>query len=492
MYRAGTETRHRMACDLYPDYTSELEEIERNGITPELLKRIIDRHAGNASYMRGLYDRYQVLDGALPIFNRIPRFSSGDSDDINNHLNNDYFGEIIDFKTGYFAGKEIAYNYSNSAESQTDTGGEQAVKVAKKLLSDFVTRNNMYDIDMETTKVASICGYCGRLLYIDPDGEPRVMVTMPFQTILLYRNEMTEPKYGVRYYWVLDCNDHATLKVEFYDEKYLYHFEGQSGAHLTFIKVEEHFLKGCPLIGIPNNEELMGDAEKVLSLIDDYDKITSDNSNELESFAHAYMEFRGVPIEDKDLIKAKQAGSFIYQPTADTAGINFITKEANDTYNEHHLERLQKDIYKFSKTPNLSDESFGTASGISLKFKLIGLETKCGMFQAKMQSAGVTMFRLLAGVWQEKNLKEFDPLQCFMSFKRNFPLDLLGDAQAAQALLGAGVPKQTVFENLPCIDDVDYVMQLLEDEKDGISSLTDDIPEDEDEETNRWNHGQGN
>ena len=63
-----------------------------------------------------------------------------------------------------------------------------------------------------------------------------------------------------------------------------------------------------------------------------------------------------------------------------------------------------------------------------------------------------------------------------MSFKRNFPLDLLSEAQAVQALIAAGLPKRVAFDvALSCVDDVDWVMQQIEEEKTDIQipSLTD-------------------
>ena len=42
-----------------------------------------------------------TLDDELPIFKRRPAFKEGNQ--INNKINNDFFSEIVDFKTGYFA-----------------------------------------------------------------------------------------------------------------------------------------------------------------------------------------------------------------------------------------------------------------------------------------------------------------------------------------------------------------------------------------------------
>lgn len=151
-------SRLRCENELYPDYTDAIEIIDNNGISTELLSKIILKHKNNAMFNRALYNRYMTLQSEVPILNRKSRFKVEKGEPINNKLVNDFFGEIIDFGTGYFAGKPIGYTYSRTEESLEDTEGEeQALKQAAKALSDFVTRNNMADKDMEATRFAAIC-----------------------------------------------------------------------------------------------------------------------------------------------------------------------------------------------------------------------------------------------------------------------------------------------------------------------------------------------
>lgn len=452
---------------LYPDYTSELRELKENGLTLELLYKIIQKHKPNSAYNRKLYERYMTLDESVPIMKRKPRFN--ESHPINNKINNDFFSEIVDFKTGYFAGKPIAYGYSKGEEAAETTDTDKAVK----LITDFTTRNNMYGVDMEITKSASIYGYAGRLFYIDPDGNERVMSVPGYETIILSSTNITEPEYAVRYFYTLDTNGSKVWTVEFYDDKYITAFIGPL-SQLTQISCEEHMFDYCPLQGIPNNREMIGDAEKVLSLIDDYDKVLSDNSNEMESSAHAYMIFENLNVDSDTIQAGQKSGSFNFKGTGTQQGkVYFLTKDINDSFTEHHLDRLEDNIYRFSETPNLGDESFGSASGVSLKFKLHGLEIKCGMFQAQMMNAAQFMWKLLASAWEKRGNK-IDPLQVTMDFKRNFPLDTASEAQTVQALISAGLPKEVAYSQLSFVDDVNYIIQMIEKEKDGISSLMDD------------------
>ena len=470
----------RKKNQLYPDFTAFIDEIEQNGITPELLSKIINRHRPNSKYNEDLYKRYTTMDGAVPIQERKTRF---DDDEINNKINNDFFSEIVDFKTGYFAGKPIAYGYSKSDESEELTGGEKAIDIATKAVTDFVTRNNLYGVDMEVTKNASIYGYSGRLFYIDLDGNERVMPVHGYETIILSKTDITEPQYAIRYYKTYDINNAVTWIVEFYDNTNIYTFKGYLSKLQQDGAPKPHLFDFCPLQGIANNKEMTGDAEKVLALIDDYDKILSDNSNEIEAFVHAYLIFEGLRIEDKTIQEGKKSGSFVIPSTGTQQGkAYFLTKNINDAFTEHHLERVEDNIYRFSCTPNLSDESFGAASGVSLKFKLHGLETKCGMYQAQMMNAAQFMWKLLASAWNKKRIT-VDPLQCTMEFKRNFPLDIQSEAQTVQQLIAAGLPKEVAFSQLSFVDDVDYVLELIEEEKEAIPSLNDDIDDDEDEQT---------
>ncbi|MFR4538282.1 MAG: phage portal protein, partial [Anaerotignaceae bacterium] len=296
----------RSIIELYPDFSAEITELRKTGITVDLLYKIIQKHRFNSQYNKKLYGRYRTLENEVPIFKRVPRF---DEDHINNKINNDFFSEIVDFKTGYFAGEPISYGYSKGTEAESVTGGEIGVDRATKAITDFVTLNNMYGVDMETTKFASIYGYAGRLFYIDLEGDIRVIPVQGYETIVLSSTDISEPEYAVRYYEVWDINKVRSWVVEFYDNQYIYTYKGYL-SNLKFVEQKEHGFDYCPLQGIANNKELMGDAEKVLTLIDDYDKVLSDNSNEVESFVHAYMVFKNLNIDD-DTIRAAQKNGAI-------------------------------------------------------------------------------------------------------------------------------------------------------------------------------------
>lgn len=466
--------------DEYPDYGGHLIAIKENGINEVLINKIINKHVHNSQHTRELYNRYKSREDAVPIFGREPRFESEGIEELNNKVNNDFFGEIVDIAVGYFAGKPASYKYADTGKEEQ----EAEIEEAQKALEDFVTRNNLYDVNMETTKFATICGYAGRLFYIDKDGNERVTAVPPYETIILYENEMTEPFAAIRYYRTTDINDRESYKAEYYDDRMVLYYEGQLGSlrHLPE-KDHLHLFDYCPLQGIPRNRELMGDAEKVLSLIDDYDKTVSDNSNDIEGNTNAHMVFQNVIIDDVEMQKARKRGAFQFTGMGTDSSVYYLVKNVNDSFNTNHLNRLEDNIYRFSKTPNLNSDKFGESSGISLKFKITGLESKSGMYEAKCISADTYMYKLLGSSFTKKRIP-FDSLQCYTTYKRNFPMDLVSEAQTVQSLINAGLPKKIAFEQLSFVDDVDYIMDEIEAEKDGIPSLMEVLPEDnEPEET---------
>lgn len=467
----------RSVTQLLPSFTAELEEIREHGISTDLLHNILTKHLANREYNERLYQRYVTVSEGVDIFARKPRFEE-EENAINNKVNNDFFGEIVDFKVGYFAGKPISYGYSKTDEAEETTGGKEAVEKATKAITDFTTRNNMFGVDMEITKFASIYGYAGRLFYIDKETNERVMAVHGYETIILSDTSISEPEYAIRYFKDTDINGVENWVVEFYDDKYIYTYKG-AWQSLELIDQKEHCFDYCPLQGVANNKECMGDAERVLALIDAYDRAVSDNANEIESFAHAYMVFRQ-RIDPAERAAAQKSGSFEVPNVgnSDKDPIYWLTKNINDGYTEHHLDRLEDNIYRFSKTPNLGDETFGSASGVSLKFKLHGLEVKCAQFQAKMMDAAQYMWKLLASSWGKKGIK-VDPLQCVESYGRNFPLDSLQNAQTAQALIAAGVPEEIAWDiAIPEIDDIDYVMELKKQKQEEAVSLFEDVERD--------------
>ena len=150
--------------------------------------------------------------------------------------------------------------------------------------------------------------------------------------------------------------------------------------------------------------------------------------------------------------------------------IEYLTKQINDTFVENHLNRLEKNIYKFGQTPNFSDEAFAsTTSGVAMKVRLFPLETRCAMFERKLHAANIYMFKALSSAWEKKQIF-VDPLEVIIEYKRTFPLDLQYEAQVLASLKG-NVSDQTALGLMSFIDNPQYELDLMEQEKDSIPEI---------------------
>ncbi|MCY8280179.1 phage portal protein [Bacillus inaquosorum] len=461
-----------------------LDQIRASGITPELIAEIIEAHKNDHDRMKKLYDRYKAEVQGVPILTReaieYEDFEAGHvkriDHKVNNKLNNSFDSDIVDTKVGYLFGHPITYEFDDKRETGTTSPGKQ-------MIDDFNTLNNIADEDSEWGKMATICGYGARLAYIDRNGNERVKNIEPWEAVFLSDGNIHEPEYGLRYYETYN----GQQKAEFYDSKTIYYFSTKDSSAFTLDHKQPHMFDGCPLFGLANNKELKGDAEKVLSLIDAYDRTLSDASNEIEQYRLAYLILKGLGADEDTLQQLKKTGILeLYDEKDD---VSYLTKDINDAIIENHLNRLEENILRFAKSVNFSDESFGgNITGVAMKYKLMALENKCITMERKMTAALRYQYKLIFSAWATKNkAKAEDYLKVWFGFKRNLPANVLEEAQTTSQLKGL-ISEETRLSLLSFVDDVQYELHKMKEEEEeyrnSMPPLTDietDTGGDEDE-----------
>ena len=438
--------------------------IKENGISGDIVTKLIELHKDDRARMLNLYQRYKADIDGVPILQRKPvqyeeNFETGGNvrridDKVNNTLNNSFDAEIVDTKIGYLFGHPISYTCEKEP--------------LQEAAAEFIMRNNAEDADAELGKKTAICGKGARLLYINMDGQEAMRNIDPWETIFLTESSITEPTYAIRYYPVselLKGEEKQRWMAEFYDETKVYYFKsGYEGSKFDYVEEKLHMFKYCPLFGPPNNEEMKGDAEKVLNLIDAYDRTLSDANNEIEQYRLAYLILKGVGADEETMKEMQRTG--VFQLMDEKEDLSYLTKEVNNQMIEDHLNRLEENIMRFAKSVNFSDEKFaGTASGVALKFKMLGLENKSIVMERKMSSALRYQFKVLCSAWSvRKGIKQEDYLDIWFGFKRNLPMNILEEAEASLKLKGI-VSEETRLSLLSFIDDMQYELQKMEEEK---------------------------
>ncbi len=463
-----------------------LQQLKRGDpVSGSMIADLINDHTIPRARMIGLFNRYKT-DATQPwhtvgntknIFQR----SFLDETKINNRINVDHFSNIVNTKTGYFVGEAITYSVDEKAANKELIEGK---------MREFLNRIDTVDLDTETGKIASACGYGARLCFINEDGKEDAMDIPPWECIFLSKDgSITSPDYALRYYKTTEVGPGGSkeiIKAEWYDKLNVTYWKQTTAPVPSGITQDPatpqntgfvfgfdpdelenprpHMFAAVPLIGFPNNEELQADPEKVLALIDAYDRTLSDVNSEIEQFRMAYLAIYGYSdVNDPKFIDAlKRTGVMGFGDKDDRA--EFITKTLDAVAVENHLTRLEQEIYAISGIPNLRDEAFsGNSSGVALKFKIFPMEVKCKMAQNKFAAALHQQFRIVGSKWEVEGVK-FNSDDLTFKFKRNFPLNLLDEAQTAQALTGI-VSQETVLSTLSIVKNVPEEMERMKTEQ---------------------------
>lgn len=435
----------------------KLIESQANQITSAIIKDLIKNHKAKKERMIELYNVYA---GDVEIKNR----NFDDERKINNQINNDYAGDIIDGIVGYMFGEEINYLVDKNSYSETD------LKKINDKIKTFRNTNSIADLDSTTGEKMSICGYGARLLYIDPEGQERIMDLNPWETIFIEDPTLDIITYALIYYEIEIKEGDQTkkrTKVEWYDSTNILFFisndKGDFESDNETGPTKPHMFKFVPVIKFPNNNLEQGDFEKALESINAYDRTISDMQNEIEEFRIAYFAWYGAQPTPEVINSARQTGA-LYFPE-DTDG-KFITKPLDQVveFMKDHKKTLNDNIYKFTKSVDMRDEQFsGSAmSGESRKWKLVNFENRAKTKERKFEKALKYQFKVLCSAWNVKEIN-LKPEDVSFIFKRNLPVDINYEADATGKLKGK-VSEDTRLSQLSFITDVEVEKKKMEDD----------------------------
>ncbi len=410
-------------------------------VTEQIIKDLIAEHKAKIPRYNKLLKYYKAQHD---ISERLPQDGKP-----NNKIINDYPGYIIDTIQGYFIG--IPVQYSGKDE---------------KLLADLNSifdSNNEEDHNAEMAKYMGVYGEAYELLYVNEDSQIRFVRLKNEETILVFDTDFQRSiQLALRYYTLTGRNTKKEiLKVElYYPDKVEYYTGDDSGFNLD--DTVPHYFGKVPVVYYNNNDECMGDFEKVLSLIDDYDKRVSDNSNELEEFRNAYLKIKNMSGTDtEDLREMRKMGAIKVEADGDAS---FIEKKVDDAYTEHHIQRLNNNIHKFSKVPDLSDENFaGNLSGVAIKYKLWPIEQIAACKERKFKTGLKRRIKLISNILSLQS-KNYDWKSIDIKFKRNIPSNVLELSQIAANINGL-VSQETLLSIFPFVENAAEEIEKLQAEQ---------------------------
>ena len=380
-----------------------------------------------------------------------------------NRLSHPYAQYITDTAVGYLLGKPVAYATEDKNLLET--------------ITDIFRYNDESDNNTTLAKMASIYGYAYEIMYLDKNARPRFKAIDPSELIVCYDNTLEENiVLAIRYYdEVVRNNDleETVTRLEVYT-KPTENDKGEIIANgkiirgtirlesITLEDEEDYYFNDIPVNVYINNDELYGDFEKVLSLIDAYDQSQSDTANDFELFTNCMLVINGELIDDEQAENLNDVN--LIQFLNSDSDAKYLIKDIQDTALENYKNRLNEDIHRFSFVPNMSDENFSNnASGIAMKFKLMGLENLIGVKEAKFKKGLMRRIELLCAYAKMKNNSDYSYLAIEPVFTRNTPNNELELSQIMQNLTGI-LSEETIIGMSPRVSDIQAEIERKEKE----------------------------
>lgn len=380
---------------------------------------------------------------------------------------NNFADYITSINTGYLVGNPIDYK----AGSKDDITP----------LIDAYKAQSIEELDTDIAEDLSMFGQAFETVYLDEQSEILSSKLSVYNTIVIYDDTFKHNKMAALYYAQLD-NNKDDYDVTIWTPSHIYNRK-LAGSDLTEDANNpdrEHFFGEVPVIHYFNNRRLKGDYEPVISLIDAYNILQSDRVLDREKLVDAILAFYGAKLtkEDAEAIKENRT---IGLPEGSKA--EYLIKNIDEADADVLRQTIAADIHKFSKTPDLTDETFGNApSGVSILYKLLAFEQNIKKKERLLATGLRNRLELYLTMLQYKSkISQVDVDAIKLVFRRALPKNDFETSQIINNLDGK-VDDETLVAQLSFVEDASEVVEKARKERDErmeMGNFGTDRPDDE-------------
>lgn len=439
-------------------------------LSVELLNKMINKFNLDVEPKLKKYKNY--YDGIQAILNK----TYSDASKPCNRTIINYCKNIADSYCGYLASPGyISYRSEQDIED----------------IMDILKYNDYQAEDSDFLLNALVYGKAAELMYIDLEGKVRFRQINPTQCFAIFDDSLTgDLLYFVRIYEASDWDDTNIYNVDVYSDYDVKHYtmNGENG-NLVFVSEEPHYFSQCPanVFALPDEKSIF---DCILSLQDAANEVLSSEIDDYTAFCDAYLALTGMDADSEDIVSMKENRVLILP---EGASATWLTKNASDAQVENILKRIHDSIYRIAACPDFSSETFvgGVSSGIAIRYRLTGMETRAAKICAEMKKALQRRIEIISGIASLKLGEEvFTDID--IEFKRNIPEDLSSTINLINTLKGT-VSDATLLSQLPFISDVNGELEAVQAQKKanietyGFGLVGGSANEEEDEETSDEN-----
>lgn len=408
-------------------------------MTLQLLQELLAKHDAEVKRFKMLRDAYEsrhdILDAAAK-----PAYKP------DNRIVVNFPKYITDTFEGFFIGNPVK------------------IVAEEDSVSDYVEHLDKYndqdDNNAELSKLGSMFGKGYEMYFTDEEAEQCITYMTPEECFMVYDDSVVAaPLFFVRRFTDQDNTEFGCI----YDRANYRNFKITGGAQWIDEDWLPHNYKDVPATEFMQNEERQGLFEPVMSMVNAYNKAISEKANDVDYYADAYLKILGVTL-DEDGVKHIRDNRIINfeGENAEKLVVEFIGKPEGDTTQENLLERLERLIYQISMVANISDENFGTSSGIAMKYKLQAMSNLAKTKERKFTSGMNRRYKLLFSHPASKVPAEAW-MQLEYRFTPNIPANMLEEAQIAAQMEGI-VSHETQLKVLSIVDNIEKELEKIEEE----------------------------
>ena len=409
-------------------------------ITLELLQEFIDEHK------KEVESRHKKLQAAYESDHDILHLPKKANYKPDNRIVVNFPKYIVDTFNGFFIGNPV------KTVAEDDAVAEFVEHIERY--------NDQDDNNSELSKICSIHGKGFEMYYTDEETELCITYLSPLEAFMIYDDSIVErPMYFVRRYTDRDGNEHGSISNN-YGVRY---FTVTGGLRWNDEDWQPHYFKDVPATEFVENAERQGIFEPIMTMVNAYNKAISEKANDVDYFADAYLKVLGALVENDDLqfIRDNRVVNFTGEDASKIIA-EFMDKPNNDQSQENLLERLERLIFAISMVANISDENFGAATGIALKYKLQAMSNLAKTKERKFASGMNRRYKLLFGHPASK-VPADAWMQLDYQFTPNIPANLLEEAQIAAQMEGI-TSHETQLKVLSVVDNVQEELDKIEEE----------------------------
>lgn len=410
-------------------------------LTDAKLSRFIARHAAESTFRyKQLQDAYET---DFPIFHENPKPEWKPD----NRIAVNFAKYIVDTMNGYFIGNPIKIIVD---------GEEETIEKYIEFLDQY---NDQDDNNAELSKICSIYGKGYEMYYNDEEGNVGIIYLDPTEAFMIYDDSVLKrERYFVRLYRDEDNVLHGSVsdqeKVRWFTIK---------GKIVWNEQEQLHYFNGVPATEYRENKECQGIFEPVMSIINAFNKAISEKANDVDYFADAYLKIIGTLLDEDELKHIRSDRVINFDGDGESVIVDFLQKPNGDTTQENLLDRLQNLIFLIAMVANISDENFGTSSGIAMAYKLQGMSNLRKTKERKFTSGMNRRYKLIFSN-PGNAMKKDDWVKLHYKFTPNVPANLLEESQIAQNLSGV-VSQETQLGVLSVVDNPKTEIERIDKEE---------------------------